>query len=351
MIPIQRLQLRRVAQDEALAKQFLQRKPYLDYRLDNAIGQLQLRLARDNRGRFANPSGFLTQSGPVLIYNAEPLLCLLSSCPALLENAQCDTSSWYWDVYNYYLSPELKGLFGYLQPVTQSMPVTLYCGIDIFLNGRHSNGMIALTPTTLLQLIQHAQWLLPFSAKKYPLPLSIPLLLASAALSIDEIRSLRLGDIVLMQVHYFNPQGVGKIGIGNRYFGLRQHVATNLTFYITHTLEDGMQSSQQHDAETRIPTEMTLNTQSVGADRPMASTPTANPPSFSQITLHVTLRAGTLKMTLEQIQSLDVGSILTFSNCTPGHAALYYEERPLAHGELVDVDGTLGLQITRLESF
>ena len=34
---------------------------------------------------------------------------------------------------------------------------------------------------------------------------------------------------------------------------------------------------------------------------------------------------------------------------TPGFATLCHDDRPLAHGELVDVDGHIGLQITRLE--
>ncbi|WP_277394973.1 FliM/FliN family flagellar motor switch protein [Pseudomonas viridiflava] len=45
-----------------------------------------------------------------------------------------------------------------------------------------------------------------------------------------------------------------------------------------------------------------------------------------------------------------MGSVLTFNGCTPGHAMLHHGERVLAHGELVDVEGRLGLQITRMEA-
>lgn len=70
---------------------------------------------------------------------------------------------------------------------------------------------------------------------------------------------------------------------------------------------------------------------------------------FDDLPLALTLRAGSLNLSLGQLRNLGVGSVLTFSGCVPGQATLCQGERPLAHGELVEIDGRLGLQITRLE--
>ena len=74
-------------------------------------------------------------------------------------------------------------------------------------------------------------------------------------------------------------------------------------------------------------------------------------PDLSGIPLSVNLCAGKMTMTLEQLQLLEPGSIVTFSGCTPGHATLCYGERPLAQGELVNVEGNLGFRIVNMDMF
>ncbi len=53
-------------------------------------------------------------------------------------------------------------------------------------------------------------------------------------------------------------------------------------------------------------------------------------------------------MTLAELRRLDAGTILEVSGIAPGHATLCHGEQVVAEGELVDVEGRLGLQITRL---
>ncbi|NPE72830.1 FliM/FliN family flagellar motor switch protein, partial [Dickeya dadantii] len=65
------------------------------------------------------------------------------------------------------------------------------------------------------------------------------------------------------------------------------------------------------------------------------------------LTLALTVRCGYLTLTLQDLQQLAPGTVLTLQQATPGEATLYHGEQPLALGELVDVDGRLGLQITR----
>ncbi|KTB59285.1 type III secretion system protein [Pseudomonas viridiflava ICMP 13104] len=69
---------------------------------------------------------------------------------------------------------------------------------------------------------------------------------------------------------------------------------------------------------------------------------------FDSLALDLTLRCGELRLTLAELRRLDTGTILEVSGIAPGYATLCHADRVLAEGELVDVDGRLGLQITRL---
>ncbi|MCW6055965.1 FliM/FliN family flagellar motor switch protein [Pseudomonas fragariae (ex Marin et al. 2024)] len=71
-------------------------------------------------------------------------------------------------------------------------------------------------------------------------------------------------------------------------------------------------------------------------------------PMLDSLELDLTLRCGELRLTLAELRRLDAGTILEVSGIAPGHAMLCHGEQVVAEGELVDVEGRLGLQITRL---
>ncbi|WP_122341338.1 FliM/FliN family flagellar motor switch protein [Pseudomonas caricapapayae] len=70
--------------------------------------------------------------------------------------------------------------------------------------------------------------------------------------------------------------------------------------------------------------------------------------AVDSLPLDLTLRCGELRLTLAELRRLDAGTVLEVSGIAPGYATLCHGERVVAEGELVDVDGRLGLQITRL---
>ncbi|AQL39078.1 FliM/FliN family flagellar motor switch protein [Pseudomonas syringae] len=72
------------------------------------------------------------------------------------------------------------------------------------------------------------------------------------------------------------------------------------------------------------------------------------PSGLDSLALDLTLRCGELRLTLAELRGLDAGTILEVGGVAPGYATLCHGERVVAEGELVDVDGRLGLQITRL---
>ena len=71
---------------------------------------------------------------------------------------------------------------------------------------------------------------------------------------------------------------------------------------------------------------------------------------IEQLPIALTLRCGSLNLTLGDLRRIAAGTVLEVSGVTPGFATLCHGDRVVAEGELVDVDGRLGLQITRMAS-
>jgi len=72
--------------------------------------------------------------------------------------------------------------------------------------------------------------------------------------------------------------------------------------------------------------------------------------SLDQLPLALTLRCGSLELTLGDLRRIAAGTVLPVNGVTPGFATLCHGERVVAEGELVSVEGRLGLQITRMAS-
>ncbi|ANF89269.1 Type III secretion system protein (plasmid) [Pseudomonas antarctica] len=70
--------------------------------------------------------------------------------------------------------------------------------------------------------------------------------------------------------------------------------------------------------------------------------------ALNGLSLELTVRAGDVSFTLDEMQRLAPGSVVGITGIAPGEATLCHGERVVAHGELVDVDGRLGLRITRV---
>lgn len=72
--------------------------------------------------------------------------------------------------------------------------------------------------------------------------------------------------------------------------------------------------------------------------------------SIAHLPLSLTLRCGQLTLSVDQLRQLGSGSVLEIHGITPGRASLCHGEHVVGEGELVEVDGRLGLQITRMAS-
>jgi len=86
------------------------------------------------------------------------------------------------------------------------------------------------------------------------------------------------------------------------------------------------------------------------ADEPLCAHAPLNLDPLDQLPMALTLRCGSLNLTLADLRRIGAGSVLEVSGVNPGYATLCHGDRVVAEGELVDVEGRLGLQITRMAS-
>jgi flagellar motor switch protein FliN/FliY len=70
--------------------------------------------------------------------------------------------------------------------------------------------------------------------------------------------------------------------------------------------------------------------------------------SLAEVTLEVAIEIGRRRMTLREVLELDQGGLLTLDRSIEEPVALVVNDRPTARGELVVVNGRLGLRITEL---
>jgi len=71
---------------------------------------------------------------------------------------------------------------------------------------------------------------------------------------------------------------------------------------------------------------------------------------LNDIELDVTLRVGSCKMTFEEISKLDVNSIIELNKSNNEPLEILVENKVIAIGEIVVVDGNYGVQITKVFS-
>lgn len=108
-------------------------------------------------------------------------------------------------------------------------------------------------------------------------------------------------------------------------------------------ISDGV--TDEHDEYSEDEDEANGPDDSTFEDAPVSQAAALDP--VAHLPLDLTLRCGQLNLSLGQLRHLGAGTVLIAAGVTPGFATLCHGDRVVAEGELVDVDGRLGIQITR----
>lgn len=328
-----KLSLPRREKQETALRQRIGAGVRFHYQLAGETGQLALFLTDDAPSEHA--LALSCSSGVVQLSDAEAVLALLSDCPAL-PYAEAEATPWYWPLFNQALSAELQPLFGEFSPADEINHAPFTLRLELRLGEFHSESMLMASIATLNRLLDRAGWLPEAAALPSDLPLSFPLNLGALTLSAMQLRQLRPEDVLLPTRAAFSVRGEGALQLaGVRLSGALTGEADRAFFTLS-------------DLEIAPVTFPYDNDDMASATPPDEAWQSAPAPALDGLPLALTVRCGQLRLTLGELQHLSAGATVMVDNVQPGEALLCHGDFPLAKGELVDVEGRLGLQITHM---
>ncbi|EGH95157.1 MULTISPECIES: type III secretion protein hrcQa [Pseudomonas syringae group] len=155
-----------------------------------------------------------TAVGALCLSDAEALLSLLGDIPLTLGGEQ---QAWYWQFFNQRLSPTIADLLAPVEPLPQACAeLTVGCRIQVRLADQQVHAHLHATPETLLTLLRSAAW----QARLKPLDerwsISTPLILGELSLTLEQLASLRPGDVLLPANCKFDSAGQGFLTLAGR---------------------------------------------------------------------------------------------------------------------------------------
>ena len=271
---------------------------------------------------------FQSQCGVITLSDAGPLLSLFGECPVVLADTGNDPLSWFWAHFRQRMSPQLAGLFGDLRLFATVQSGAFECRISVSLGQSRSVGRLMMAPESLLKLYDAGDW----QAIKQPLPeafvVPVPVVLGYLPLAIEQLRRVRVGDVLVPEHTQFSTDGVGQLSVGR----LRLQVQIDD--------EGGRRSLSICSVEESAVDEVLFTGTEV------AEFEGGEP--FESLLVDLSVRCGALKLSLGELRQLAPGMLLNIECYVTGMAGLYYGDRPVGHGQLVEVDGRLGLQLSRI---
>ncbi len=328
------LKLPLVAADRVAALQRLGRGLRLPFRVADQEGVLLLEPGRAPAG--IRPLFFESACGVLAFAEPGPLLSLMGECPVPLAEAGNDPQSWIWELFQHHLSPQLQAVFGYLRLLPAPQKLNFGCRFTVMLGPSRVAAYVWLTPQNLLALCAAGPW----RATADPLPatfaVSMVVTLGRLSLPITQLRGLRAGDVLMLEEVFFDAHGDGYLPVARR--RLRGRIDD----------ESGPLCLNLISIEETSVDEDFIMEEYTGPepDHPVVDVFGREP--FDELSMALTVRCGALNLTLGELRNLAPGAVLGISGYAPGMAGLYYGERSIGQGQLVDVDGRLGLQLSRV---
>lgn len=322
-----------VKQGTVAARRRLGRGLRLPFQVAGQAGELLIEPGRAPVGGEA--LCFETALGVLAFAEAGPLLSLLGECPVPLAKAGNDPHSWFWALFEHHLSPQVKALFGYMRLRVAARPVGFECRFSVTLGASRVVGYMWLAHQSFLAMCEAAPWRPIAGPMPAQFKLAIAVPLGTVQLPIAHVRSLRMGDVLVLEQIFFQSQGNGYVQVGSqRLHGCIDDETGPLCLTLT-SIE-----------ETSVDEDFSASYYAEPEDEPVTEVFGREP--FDDLSMALSVRCGMLNLTLGELRNLVEGSVLGITGYAPGMAGLYYGDRPIGQGQLVEVDGRLGLQVTRV---
>lgn len=360
------LSLPSISAQQALACQRLGAGVQLPYQVGQEAGLLTLSLGH---GPSSAGSALLgCAHGALRMGDPGAVLSLLGDCPVVWPAEPGPDDAWFWAVFHQVLSEPVRAAFGHFEPLPANDFSGIACRLEVRLGASCVSSQLHLPAQTLLGLLDAAPWQRRSSHWIENFALQIPLRLGHLTLAAAELAMLRPGDVVTAQTPLFDASGQGLLRLGHHCLQVQVHGhAASLHLTVLALEENTMNndadidlltpdwsdaqhpSDDAHDAAPFDPAVLQTTSQEAeqaGAEPTVASEPAQR---FDDLPLALTLRCGHLELTLGQLRNLAPGVVLAVQGVAAGSAVLFHGERAVAQGELVQIDGRLGLQIVSLD--
>lgn len=286
--------------------------------------------------------GFETACGVLTFGEPGPVLSLLGDCPVTLAAQGNDPDAWFWALFQHQLSPQVQSLLGFLRLREGIRPATFSCRLTVTLGQSRVVDCLRMPPDTFLALCAAGPWLPLAQPMPSSFPLSVSLLLGRSQLPISQVSSIRPGDVLMLKHPMFNPSGDGHVCLGRHRLQGRLDDDNGTLRFSVFSIEElcvdemSADQSQGYDWVEPLPTDEQAPVDVFGHE------------PFDELAMALSVRCGTLQLSLGELRQLAPGAVVGVSGYAPGMAGLYYGDRPIGHGKLVDVDGRLGLQLSRV---
>lgn len=363
---VRALSLPRVCVEDASARRLLGIGVGLPFEVAGETGLLELTLGSGPAG--GTPCVLECAHGVFALNEPGAVLSLFGKCPVALPTEPGPDDEWFWSLFHQNLSESLRLAFGFLKPVAAPRVPGIACRLEVRLGAACVVSHLEIAGATLLGLLDVAPWQRRTAPWVEGFALRVPLLVGHLALTAGQLTALRPGDVLMPEIPLFDSSGKGLIPLGRHCLQVRVQSRTaplRLTVLAleetvmgttadTDVLTPDWDDTARYEPDAQAP-EAADPTASVYGDAETEEAPMAEQVAaditerFDDLPLALTVRCGHLSLTLGELRNLAPGAVLQVQGVAPGAGALFYGERALAHGELVEVDGRLGLQITRVD--
>lgn len=206
-------------------------------------------------------------------------------------------------------------------------------------SGRHSLACHArASAATWCALLARAEWRKQAaSLSHFPmLPISTSVTLGRHTLPHDVAFALRPGDVIIPDTPSFTCGGRGRLRLGAHTLSVTYAAPNHLEIL---SLEPCMEPQDIDGGAAALPlAEISL----VDGERT-----TASDPALLAVPVTLDFLLGRVQMPLGKLQQLAVGSVLEITHGSPAEVAIDCGGRLLGHAEVLNVDGRLGLRVTR----
>jgi type III secretion protein Q len=159
-----------------------------------------------------------TAAGPLRLSDAGPVLSLLGNSPVVLEGIQ---QSWYWQYVNQQLSRPIAALLAPIVPIENDGDLAdalMSCSLQVRLGEESVYSVLSASARTLLNLLSRGRWLPHQRDLPDDWQVTHPVLLGQVSLTLEQLTSLRPGDVLLPSLCHFDTDGNGHLQIaGDRW--------------------------------------------------------------------------------------------------------------------------------------